>query len=289
MIRLSTTLPLSLEHAALKQLAQTCRYLNMTTICGAAQLDWTDDDVRRLRRFLDDHGLSIGELSRFHGGLAAQDPAENRASLDAYRRNLAHATILGAACVGFSLTVLFSLDGTSGEDPRSAAVWDRVVDAIGAMASDAEAAGMDIAAHPHQLGPLYTVEQIARLLRDVNSPRLKVLLDPVNLVTLEHYYDTAPFLNDAFDTLGSDIVSVHAKDTILSGLERNDQGLLTVCRLNEAVPGKGNLDYATLLRRAAALDHDVVMHTEHLSKMDDKVVALHNIRHVAREQGITLA
>ena len=289
MIRLSTTLPLSLEHAALKQLAQTCRYLNMTTICGAAQLDWTDDDVRRLRRFLDDHGLSIGELSRFHGGLAAQDPAENRASLDAYRRNLAHAGSLGAACVGFSLTVLFSLDGTSGEDPRSAAVWDRVVASIGDMASDAAAAGMDIAAHPHQLGPLYSVEQIARLLRDVNSPRLKVLLDPVNLVTLEHYYDTAPFLNDAFDTLGGDIVSVHAKDTVLSGLQRNDQGLLTVCRLNEAVPGKGNLDYATLLRRADALDHDVVLHVEHLSQLDDKVVAFHNIRHVAREQGITLA
>ena len=289
MIRLSTTLPLSLEHAALEQLAQTCRYLNMTTICGAAQLDWTDDDVRRLRRFLDDHGLSIGELSRFHGGLAAQDPAENRASLDAYRRNLAHAGSLGAACVGFSLTVLFSLDGTSGEDPRSAAVWDRVVASIGDMASDAAAAGMDIAAHPHQLGPLYSVEQIARLLRDVNSPRLKVLLDPVNLVTLEHYYDTAPFLNDAFDTLGGDIVSVHAKDTVLSGLQRNDQGLLTVCRLNEAVPGKGNLDYATLLRRADALDHDVVLHVEHLSQLDDKVVAFHNIRHVAREQGITLA
>ena len=289
MIRLSTTLPLSLEHAALEQLAQTCRYLNMTTICGAAQLDWTDQDARRLRQFLDDHGLSIGELSRFHSGLAAQDPAENRASLDAYRRNLAHAGSLGAACVGFSLTVLFSLDGTSGEDPRSAAVWDRVVASIGDMASDAAAAGMDIAAHPHQLGPLYSVEQIARLLRDVNSPRLKVLLDPVNLVTLEHYYDTAPFLNDAFDTLGGDIVSVHAKDTVLSGLQRNDQGLLTVCRLNEAVPGKGNLDYATLLRRADALDHDVVLHVEHLSQLDDKVVAFHNIRHVAREQGITLA
>ena len=289
MIRLSTTLPLSVEHAGLEQLAQTCRYLNMTAICGASQLDWTDQEVGRLRQFLDGEGLQIGELSRFHGGLAAQDPVANRASLDAYRRNLDQAVIIGAACVGFSLTVLFSLDGTSGEDPRSAAVWGRVVDSIGAMAADAEAAGMDIAAHPHQLGPLYNVDRIARLLREVNSPRLKVLLDPVNLVTLEHYYDTAPFLNDAFDTLGADIVSVHAKDTILSGLGRNDQGLLTVCRLNEAVPGQGNLDYATLLRRAAALDHDVVMHTEHLSKMDDKVVALHNIRHVAREQGITVA
>ena len=70
---------------------------------------------------------------------------------------------------------------------------------------------------------------------------------------MEHYYDTTPFLNHAFDTSSAaDIVSVHAKDTILSGLERNDQGLLTVCRLNEAVPGKGKYRYATLLRRAAA-------------------------------------
>ena len=59
MIRLSTTLPLGLEHAALEQLAQTCRYLDMTTICAATQLDWTDQEVRRLRQFLDAQGLYV--------------------------------------------------------------------------------------------------------------------------------------------------------------------------------------------------------------------------------------
>ncbi|MAG37540.1 MAG: hypothetical protein CL878_14990 [Dehalococcoidia bacterium] len=290
MIHLSTGLRLGVDQAPLEQLAQTCRYLDITTICSATQLDWTDKDVTRVRRFLDAQGLRIGEFSRFHHGLASRDRAENDQALAAYRQHLAHAGILGATCVGFSLTVLYSLDGSSsGEDPRSAAVWERAVATIGELASAAEAAGMDIAAHPHQLGPLHSVEQIERLQRDVNSPRLKVLLDPVNLVTLDTYHNTAPFLGHMFDALGGDIVSVHAKDTALSGLQRNDQGLLTVCRLDEAVPGKGNLDYATLLRRANALDHDVVLNVEHLSKLDDKVVALHNIRHVAGEQGITLA
>ena len=204
--------------------------------------------------------------------------------------NLAHASILGAACVGFSLTVLFSLDGTSGEDPRSAAVWDRVVASIGEMASDAEAAGMDIAAHPHQLGPLYTVEQIARLLREVGSPRLRVAARPGEPGDFGALLRHDPVPQRCLRYARRETSYRYTPRTPSSpALQRNDQGLLTVCRLNEAVPGKGNLDYATLLRRADALDHDVVMHVEHLSLLDDKVVAFHNIRQVAREQGITLA
>ena len=134
-----------------------------------------------------------------------------------------------------------------------------------------------------------SVEQIKRLLQEVRSPWLKVLLDPVNLVTLDTYYDTGTLINHMFDTIGEHIVSVHAKDCVLSGLQPNDQGLLTVCRLDEAVPGRGNLDYATLLRRISLLKHDVILHLEHLPSINAMVVASHNIRHIAHKQGIRLA
>ena len=289
MIHLSTGLRLGLEQPQLEQLAHTCDYLGIRTICAGTQPDWEDRAVKGVRRFLDAHGLRMGELSRFHGGLASPAAAAHQEALEVYRRYMAHAAILGAACVGFSFSGIYPADGSRGhEDVRSQPVWERVVEAAGDLAAAAAAAGVAIAAHPHQMGPLFSVERIARLLQEVSSPRLKVLIDPVNLVTLDTYSDTAPFLHHIFDTLGDSIVSVHAKDIILSALHRTEQGLLAVCHLDEAVPGSGNLDYATLLQRADGLGHDVVMHAEHLSSQDQRIVALHHIRHVAREQGITL-
>ena len=139
------------------------------------------------------------------------------------------------------------------------------------------------------MGPLSSVERLARLLREVGSPRVKVLIDPVNLVTADSYYDTTALLDTIFDALGERIVSAHAKDVAISGLRRNEHGMLSVCHLDEVVPGKGNLDYATFLRRLHALGRDVIVHAEHLGSQDEQIVALHHIRSVAREQGIPLA
>jgi sugar phosphate isomerase/epimerase len=254
----------------------------MRTVCGATQPEWDDRAVAGIRAFFDERGLRAGELSSFHHGLAAPDPAAREAALAAYGRRIEHAAILGAACVGFSFPGIYD------RHVRSEAVWDRVVEAAGALAAAGERAGVDVAAHPHQMGPLFSVERIARLLEEVGSPRLKVLIDPVNLVTQDTYYDTAPLLRRMFDALGDRVVSAHAKDISMTGVQRNERGRLAVCHLDEEIPGKGNLDYATFLRRLDALAHEVVMHVEHLTSEDDIVVAFHHIRHVAQLQGIAL-
>jgi sugar phosphate isomerase/epimerase len=284
MIRLSTTLRLGAERAALERLASQCAYLGIRTICGATQPEWADEVVAGIRAFLDERGLRVGELSRFHHGFAAPDREANRAGLEAYRRHLDHAAILGAVCVGFSFSGIYGQP-----DVRSEAAWGRAVAATGALAAAAEAAGVDVAAHPHLLGPLCSVERLARLLREVGSPRVKVLIDPVNLVTADTYHDTTALLDTIFDALGERIVAAHAKDVAMTGLRRNEHGMLSVCHLDEVLPGRGNLDYATFLRRLHALGRDVVAHVEHLGSQDEQLVALHHLRHVAQEQGIPLA
>jgi sugar phosphate isomerase/epimerase len=283
MIQLSSTLRLAVERPALELLARQCAYLGIRTVCGATQPEWDDRAVAGIRAFLDERGLRVGELSSFHRGLAAPDPEANRAALEAYRRRLEHAAILEAACVGFSFP------GIYGEHARSEAVWGRIVEAIGALAEAAEQAGVDVAAHPHLMGPLFSVERLARLLRDVPSPRLKVLLDPVNLVTVDTYYETGAFLHAIFDALGARVVSAHAKDVSMSGLVWNEQNRASICHLDEVLPGKGNLEYPTFLRRLHALGRDAILNVEHVAGVDEIVLAFHHIRYVAQEQGIPLA
>jgi sugar phosphate isomerase/epimerase len=283
MIRLSTVLRLGIERPELEQLVRNCAALGIHTICGATQLEWSDEAVMALRRYLDAAGLRIGELSRFHHGLASADPEAYRAALEAYRRHLAHAAILDATCVGFSFSGLYNRP-----DVRSPEVWDRCIRATEALARAAEEAGIDIAAHPHLIGPLYSAERLRQLLAAVASPRVKVLLDPVNLVTPDTYFDTTALVHSLFDTLGTHVVAVHAKDVSMSGLRRNERGRLSVCHLDEELPGEGVLDYATLLRRLHNLNRDVVLNVEHLASLEEAHVALAFVRSVASQVNVPL-
>lgn len=283
MIRLSTVLRLGIAPPDLERLKRECAALGIRTICGATQPEWRDAQIVTLRRFLDGAGLRIGELSRFHPGLASADPAAHQAALEVYRRHLAHAAILGALCVGFSFSGLYNR-----QDVRSSEVWERCVRATGALAQAAEEAGVDIAAHPHLVGPLCSRERIQQLLAAVGSPRLKVLLDPVNLVTPDTYFDTTTLVHELFDSLGTHVVAVHAKDVSMSGLRRNAWGRLSVCHLDEELPGAGVLDYAALLRRLHGLGREAVLNAEHLANLDEVEAAFRFIRTVAQQTGVPL-
>ena len=81
--------------------------------------------------------------------------------------------------------------------------WRRCIDAVGNLAVEAEAAEIDIAAHPHVMGPLCSVARYKELIDEVGSPRLKILMDPVNLTWPQMVYDTTPLVNEIFERSAS--------------------------------------------------------------------------------------
>ena len=119
------------------------------------------------------------------------------------------------------------------------------------------------------------------MLDTVASPRLKILMDPVNLVHPHMAYRTTELVDEIFDGLGADIVGLHAKDVAVSG------GGKIVSHVGEAVPGEGTMDYHTMLRRLDALGHDVTVHAEHFP-YPQTVQGQQYLRSVAREVGVEL-
>jgi sugar phosphate isomerase/epimerase len=255
--------------------------LDVCTISTGTPPDWTDGEVEETGRFLEEHGIRVGEFSGFHTHLGSADRRKHREAVEHYVRQLGHASILGAHCVGFSLVC----DRVSAE-MWSDETWARCIDAVTELVSAAEAAGMDVAAHPHIMGPLHSVERYQALLDAVDSPRLKVLLDPVNLVWPHLFFRTTELINEALDALGDRIAAVHAKDVTMSCLDR-DGPFLSVVHLDEAVPGTGGMDYETLLRRLDELGCDVTIHVEHFSP-ENTVVGQQYIRYTARRVGVQL-
>ena len=255
------------------------RTLDVKTATVSTPADWSDGDVQEARDFLDEHGMKAGEFSSFYGGrnLGSPNSADHREALEHYSRCLRHARLLGSHCVGFAIQLGYGTPRVWTDE-----VWQNCIRGVEELASVAEDTGVDISAHPHARIPLNSIERYKQLLDSVASPRLKILMDPVNLTWPQMFYKTTELVNDIFDELVEDIVALHAKDVVMSG------GGKVVVHVDEAVPGEGTMDYATLLRRLDALDHDVTLYAEHFP-FPQTVQGQQYIRSVAREVGVILS
>ena len=100
-----------------------------------------------------------------------------------------------------------------------------------------------------------TPEKARRLIDDMASPCLKVLLDGANLFPPGscRAENAGPILDRAFDLLGGDIVAVHGKD-VKAGPDLD----FTYC-------GDGIVDFPRMLRRLKALGYTggIVLHGAH--------------------------
>ena len=215
---------------------------------------WDDEMLQRFRLGMEAAGCFISEVTMYQFGwmLAQGDETIRQEALDELTKGMHHAVILDAHCVGIS-----AIAGRPGhDDPWSPAVWRRLVDGLGMAATEAERVGVDLAVHPVNCGPLDTPEQLRRLLDDVASPRMKVILDPVNMTDHRNLFGIGDLVNEMFDLLGSDTVAAHAKD-----LYYDQRHLVT--KIDEVPLGTGRMDYETFLRRLAELDDSVVLCIEH--------------------------
>ena len=283
MIILSPPVPLPRTGEEREQFLAKTGAFGSTTVSASTRPDWTDEDVEAVRGFLDDNGIRVGEFSAFHYGFDHEDAAERDAAQAHYARLLRHGNMLDAHCVGFSTY------GDRGKPGMwTEATWERCLDSVGRLAEQAERAGMDVAAHPHAMAPLCSVERYREMLDRVGSPRLKVLIDIVNLTWPQRVFDTTALVDEVFDELGGDIVALHAKDVIISGGSGVSAAKgMGVIHVDEAVPGTGFMDFDAIVRRLDMLDHDVTVHVEHF-EYEDTLEGQEHIRSVAERAGVAV-
>ena len=283
MIVLSPPVALPRTDEEREQFLAKTEVFGSSTVSGSTRPDWTDDEVEGVRRFLDDNGIRVGEFSAFHFGFDHEGAAERDAAQEHYARLLRHGAMLDAHCVGFSTY------GDRGKPGMwTEATWERCLGSVGRLAEQAERAGMDVAAHPHAMAPLCSVERYREMLDRTGSPRLKVLIDIVNLTWPQRVFDTTALVDEVFDELGGDIVALHAKDVIISGGSGVSAAKgMGVIHVDEAVPGTGFMDFDAIVRRLDMLDHDVTVHVEHF-EYEDTLEGQRHIRRTAERAGVAV-
>lgn len=114
-------------------------------------------------------------------------------------------------------------------DNFEAGPYQSVIDSIQQVIPTEEENNINFAIEPGINHPIYSVETTRRVLSDIKSTNLKVLLDPASLVYQGKNTDEIQIIKDAFNQFGDKIVAVHLKDYVF-----NDAGLIKI-----VVPGKG--------------------------------------------------
>lgn len=101
----------------------------------------------------------------------------------------------------------------------------------------AERFGAIIAIEPVWNHIVYDVSRALIVLRAIQSPNLRIIFDPVNLLAMENLDRREQVLGEAMDTLCDDIAMVHLKDYV-----RKDGKLVSVAA------GTGEMDYTEIMR-----------------------------------------
>ena len=101
----------------------------------------------------------------------------------------------------------------------------------------AERFGTIIAIEPVWNHIVYDVNRALIVLRAIQSPNLRIIFDPVNLLAMENLDRREQVLGEAMDTLCDYIAMVHLKDYV-----RKDGKLVSVAA------GTGEMDYTEIMR-----------------------------------------
>lgn len=222
--------------------------------------------------------LVIAEVGAWSNPLSP-DPETARAARDHCRRQLELAEAIGARCC-------VNIAGSRG------AKWD------GPSALDYEEETFHMIVRSVQdiidsVGParaFYTLETMPwmapdstegyfDLIKAIDREQFAVHFDAVNLVSSPYiYYHNDELISEFVRRLGPAIRSCHLKDIILTGE-------LTVV-LREVAPGKGELDYKTLLTALSELEPDTPLMVEHLQTAEEYAEAIAFIRAKADSLGL---
>ena len=112
----------------------------------------------------------------------------------------------------------------------------------------ADEAGVDLGIEPEHRNVVASATDAARLLAEMRTPRLRIILDAANLVAVAAPERQRDVLAQAFDLLAPHTAVLHAKDTALDG--------------SHVAAGSGFLDYPFLFEMIGRhrLDVPVIIH-----------------------------
>lgn len=162
---------------------------------------------------------------------------KRKAAVATFIEHLKYARMLGADMVGTETGRLDEnfkiVPGTYTEG-----AYQLLLKSMREIVAAAEKLGVIVGVEGVATHTLYSPEMMLRFLRDIDSPNVEVILDPVNLLDRNNYTDQEHVIDKVFDYYGDRVSVMHIKDFKLD--ENGDVAFEQV--------GEGLFNYAPLFK-----------------------------------------
>lgn len=182
----------------------------------------------------DREGVRIAVLGCYFNPLHP-DETLRRYGIDRFKEHLRFARDFGTRIVATE-TGSLDADYLFHPDNRNETSYQAVRAVLEELAEEAERWGTFVGIEVAATHAIHSPERMERLLADVPSSNIGIVLDPVNLLDAVNIGSQDDVIEDAFRRLGSRIVLVHAKDA-----QRTAGG-----DVSHVAAGQGELNYALL-------------------------------------------
>ena len=131
----------------------------------------------------------------------------------------------------------------------------------------AEKYGVTLGGEPEIGNTINSVHKARRLLDEIRSPQLKIVMDGANIFQRGQLPNMRPVLDEAFELLGSEIALAHAKDLDKDG----EAGHLAA--------GRGRLDYPYYMEllKASGFDGAIILHGLKPAEAKDRLAFVRSV------------
>lgn len=189
-----------------------------------------------------DAGVSLAAVSATYN-MIHPDPS-------ARRRGLESLAVIATAAHTMGTRLLTLCTGTRDPDDQwrrdtdndTPEAWRDLLASTEAAIDIAETYDVDLGIEPEQANVVHSAAQARRLIDELQSPRLKIVLDPANLFEMAAAEERRRIIAEAIDSLADRIVMAHAKDRAADG--------------TFVTAGKGVIDYPHYLRCLGSIGFD---------------------------------
>ncbi len=184
--------------------------------CDATRGELTEEKADEIRNKFRDAGLPIVALSAYTNFIHP-DPEKRRANIEYFKMMTRFARRLGCGYIA-SETGTYNEESDWVWDDRNASeeTYQEALAVIKEVVACCEENGVTFIVENYINNVIGSVEQIERLMADVNSPNLALICDPTNYFTGANIGNMDAELEKIFSRVGKYMKIAHAKDCMLA-------------------------------------------------------------------------
>jgi sugar phosphate isomerase/epimerase len=233
----------------------------VSAVASTFPTELSEATIETIKACFSERRLTMAALSGTYN-MIDPDPQARALGAKGLNRVIALAPKLGAQVVTLC---------TGSRDPRSMwqkhpdndtpEAWADLLVQMEVAVRVAEDFGVTLGVEPEVGNTINSVRKARRLLDEVSSPQLKIVMDGANIFQRGQLPHMRKVLDEAFELLGSDITLAHAKDLDQDG------------EAGHVAAGRGRLDYPYYLEllRTSGFEGSIILHALKPAEAKDRL------------------